>query len=583
MNTQRSRSAGWPAGTVAAAVLALAALPGHAHALQSPDAALTGSVTSDAEGPMEGVLVSARRDGSTITITVVSDAAGTYTFPASRLEPGEYAVSVRAVGYVLEPATREVAVRPGRASTLDLRLEEADLLSKALHLSTAEWLMSYPLPEEDVFTLLRDCARCHDHRRVAMSRFTEAELPYVMQRMRYYWLGSTPVTYQLPPDQVVDWGRGRGVMGTDSPTPFDSLQARAVAAINLSSGPWSYPLKTYPRPAGENTDVIYTTYDLPRVINKPHDVQMGPDGRIYYDDFNRQIIGRLDPETGETVEWDLGEMFPQLVDAEAMQNDGNRVITPDGQGRFYITPPGLRRGEGYVVVFDSRTETFEYCGAAGHFSAASSIHVDGYAWMSRAGQVLRVAFPEGGDCIVESVAPGESLPAYDQYVDSGNNVWGASRNSTEFWRVDAETFEVTRYPIPSEPRGETGLGGGSRRGWIDNQDRLWFGGFDGNYVGMLDTADPGRPEFELFPMPMPWFQPYMAQSDNAGYVWTGSISADHVARMNEETGEWNLYLLPGETNIRQIHVEEGERGGLSSLWIGANHQGRIIHIEPLEG
>ena len=50
---------------------------------------------------MEGVLVSAKREGSNKTITVVSDAKGRYAFPASRLEPGKYAVTIRAVGYDL--------------------------------------------------------------------------------------------------------------------------------------------------------------------------------------------------------------------------------------------------------------------------------------------------------------------------------------------------------------------------------------------------------------------------------------------------------------------------------------------------
>ena len=50
--------------------------------------ALTGLVSSADEGPMEGVLVSAKKDGSTITITVVTDAEGRYSFPADRLAPG---------------------------------------------------------------------------------------------------------------------------------------------------------------------------------------------------------------------------------------------------------------------------------------------------------------------------------------------------------------------------------------------------------------------------------------------------------------------------------------------------------------
>src|SRR5215467_5074181 len=57
--------------------------------------ALTGTVTSAEEGPMEGVLVSAKKAGSTITVTVVSDKDGRYGFPAARLAPGQYELRIR--------------------------------------------------------------------------------------------------------------------------------------------------------------------------------------------------------------------------------------------------------------------------------------------------------------------------------------------------------------------------------------------------------------------------------------------------------------------------------------------------------
>src|SRR5262245_47370583 len=63
--------------------------------------ALTGKVTSQAEGSMEGVLVGAKKEGSTISTWVVSNAQGQYTFPRERLEPGKYTISIRAVGYEL--------------------------------------------------------------------------------------------------------------------------------------------------------------------------------------------------------------------------------------------------------------------------------------------------------------------------------------------------------------------------------------------------------------------------------------------------------------------------------------------------
>ena len=50
---------------------------------------------------MEGVLVNAKKEGSTITTSVVSNEKGEYSFPAGRLTPGKYTVSIRAGGYVL--------------------------------------------------------------------------------------------------------------------------------------------------------------------------------------------------------------------------------------------------------------------------------------------------------------------------------------------------------------------------------------------------------------------------------------------------------------------------------------------------
>jgi hypothetical protein len=51
--------------------------------------ALTGFVSSEAEGKMEGVVVTAHRPGSIVQVSVTTDAEGRYSFPRNRLEPGE--------------------------------------------------------------------------------------------------------------------------------------------------------------------------------------------------------------------------------------------------------------------------------------------------------------------------------------------------------------------------------------------------------------------------------------------------------------------------------------------------------------
>src|SRR3954468_6824789 len=87
-----------------AAFLILACFEAPGGAQTSISIALSGRISSAEEGPMEGVLVSAKQSGSTITVTVVSDEQGRYRFPSSKLPPGQYALRIRAVGYDLSGA-----------------------------------------------------------------------------------------------------------------------------------------------------------------------------------------------------------------------------------------------------------------------------------------------------------------------------------------------------------------------------------------------------------------------------------------------------------------------------------------------
>src|SRR5947207_13639727 len=87
----------WNSSAALALVLALVGC-----AQRQPAATITGTVSSSEEGHMEGVLVSAKEAGGHITVTVVSDREGHYAFPAGRLHPGTYRISIRAIGYDLD-------------------------------------------------------------------------------------------------------------------------------------------------------------------------------------------------------------------------------------------------------------------------------------------------------------------------------------------------------------------------------------------------------------------------------------------------------------------------------------------------
>src|SRR5215217_4602659 len=86
-------------------------------------AALTGTVSSREERNMEGVVVSAKRPGSTMMVSVSTNARGEYSFPKDRLEPGDYDITMRAVGYTLPPT--KATIRSDGPTQLDLNLAKA--------------------------------------------------------------------------------------------------------------------------------------------------------------------------------------------------------------------------------------------------------------------------------------------------------------------------------------------------------------------------------------------------------------------------------------------------------------------------
>ena len=55
---------------------------------------------------MEGVVVSAQAEGSTITISVVSDDKGQFRFPSAKIPAANYKLSIRAIGYDAYPWDR---------------------------------------------------------------------------------------------------------------------------------------------------------------------------------------------------------------------------------------------------------------------------------------------------------------------------------------------------------------------------------------------------------------------------------------------------------------------------------------------
>jgi virginiamycin B lyase len=525
--------------------------------------ALAGQVTSAEDGAMEGVLVSAKRAGSTITVTVVSDAKGRYAFPAAKLEPGQYALTIRAVGYELEaPGAVDVAAQ--KTAAADLKLHKVDDL--APQLTNAEWLASMPGSDQQKTSLL-NCVGCHNVQRIVNSQHDAAEFRQVIKRMAGYAQQSTSLHPQRRrADRLLE------VRG-DQLEAAQQQQADWLSTINLShSAEWEYPLKTLPRPSGRATQVIVTEYDLPRPTIEPHDVILDRDGMVWFSSFGEQKLGRLDPKTGKVSE------FPVPVLKRGWPT-GMLGLRDDADGNLWL---GSMYQAG-IVKFDRKTETVQTWSLPADINhdntqinmvSPRSAKIDGKLWTQDNGfaGLHRFDLASGQFETFEPFkgAPeGENHNIYDVIPDSQNNAYFTDFANRQIGRIDATTGKVTLYPTPT-------AGSSPRRGTMDAQDRLWFAEYRGNRIAMFDTK---AESFQEWPAPTAWSAPYDVVLDKNGEAWSGSMVSDRILRLDPKTGGFIEYLLPRPTNIRRVFVDN--RTTPVTFWVGSNHGASVVKLEPL--
>ncbi|HZS65095.1 MAG TPA: carboxypeptidase regulatory-like domain-containing protein [Xanthobacteraceae bacterium] len=521
---------------------------------------LHGKVTSAEEPVMEGVIVSAKKDGSNVTVSVVTDDKGQYSFPAGRLDSGKYAISIRAVGYNLDgPKSVDVT---GAGATADLKLVKTKNL--AAQLSNAEWLLSAPGTDQQK-AFLGSCVGCHTLQRVFMSTHSAEEFLEVFKRMGLYSPGSQPTRPQLIPTGGPRSQRERVHADVAKPA------AEWLAANNLSGGQLSYPLKTLPRPKGKATHVIYTEWDLPRKQSQPHDVILDKDGNAWYSDFAFQFIGTLDPKTGKVTEYPL----PVMKEGAPV---GSLQIAQDPNGNFWLA----NMYQAGLIKFDPKSkqatpypypQEWQTPSTQSTMVAAKRADVDGKIWTNNqeTHNLIRFDIATGKyeDMGRAADAAGKHINAYGIPPDIHNNIWLLEQGNTHIGLFDAKTKVAKIYATPT-PNSKP------RRGRVDAENRLWFAEFGGNAIGMFDPKTEKITEWKIS---TPYSAPYDAEVDKKGRAWTGSMNNDFVSRVDTKTGEDLEYLLPRPTNIRHVFVDNRDN---PSLWVGSNHGASIVKIEPLD-
>src|SRR5205823_8057672 len=252
-------------------LLAAAAILVMVTAAQAADQLLTGAISSRAGQKLEGVTVSAKLEGSTITTSVYTDETGRYYFPP--MPAGKYRIWAQALGF--ETAKSSLDLTAGRHH--DLVLQEMTNPEKRIRQLPSE-LLAAALPEatpddariKRIFT--NNCTSCHPQGYILQFRFDEAGWNKIINLMKV-----VPGTGVYP---------GAGAKANQI---IEHNQKQLAAYLARARGPSETSMKFVPRPrpTGEAARAVWTLYDL----------QINPEAGI-------GTVAKYNPNDG--TDWSLG-------------------------------------------------------------------------------------------------------------------------------------------------------------------------------------------------------------------------------------------------------------------------------------
>src|SRR5438093_10866426 len=150
---------------------------------QAADQLLAGAITSAAGQKLEGVTVSAKREGTTITTSVYTDESGNYYFPP--MAEGKYQVWAQALSF--ETAKGAVDLTATRKHSISLK-PMADREAMIRQLPSELLVAALPEETEDdarikkIFT--NNCTACHSPGYALQFKFDEAGWNKIINLMK---------------------------------------------------------------------------------------------------------------------------------------------------------------------------------------------------------------------------------------------------------------------------------------------------------------------------------------------------------------------------------------------------------------
>ncbi|MCK9284023.1 MAG: carboxypeptidase regulatory-like domain-containing protein [Rhodocyclaceae bacterium] len=481
---------------------------------------VSGTVQGDGR-PLAGARVTAET-GSGIAVSVYSAADG--RFSVSHPLPGPYALRVRAAGF--DDAGTHAA--DGDQITLSAAAA-ADPLRLA---ASSEFLALLP-DGEDKRRFILNCTSCHE---IAHSRiWKDGKVRDTAKWVEAIKMMKAIDVYAILAPEV-------------EPERFGAYLARHLTPERLAA------LRPKPRiEAATAARATITEYPIPVASELPHDVGIGPDGRLWITAFWTNAMWAMDPKTGATERYSVSKDDKQLAQV--------RALAFDKKGMLWIVLGGSKS----VVRLDPKTKTYRTY-PVGMYAHDVVLDSKGNVWLNdyfskpervgmlnpASGKVTTYPLPSAN----LPDAAGKPLP-YGLQIDAKDRLWATQLAGNTLVRFDTRTLTSKLYTLPETISGP-------RRLAIGLDGALWIPEFD---TGYLTRFDPDKETFARFNLGDSSLGAYAAAVDpRNGAVWiTGSLDSS-LLRFDVNTQAVERYPLPTEPAYMRHMVVDPNSGALWSAY-----------------
>lgn len=301
-------------------------------------------------------------------------------------------------------------------------------------------------------------------------------------------------------------------------------------------------------------NVTIREWDVPTPNSRPHDPLAAADGSIWYTGQRANVLGRLDPKTGQIKEFRL-----------KTADSGPHGLTEDKAGNIWYTG----NAKALIGKLDPKTgEVTEYPMPDPAAKDPHSLAFDqkGTLWFTVQGaNMVGRLNPATGELALRNSPTSRSLP-YGIVVNSKGVPFFVEFGANKVASIDPATMVIREWTLP-DPASRP------RRIAVDSQDRIWYTDYARGYLGRLDPASSEVKE---------WASPAGTKSQPYGIevidgkVWysESGVQPNTVVMFDPATEKFQTWPIPsGGGVVRNVSVTKD--GNLALALSGVNKIGLV--------